>query len=169
VFAFGSGRALPAKKFRAQNRTYERNFGMLNHLQTQRQLMFDLTANYLEPLRDVFSRLAYIAGLRNTSVGKYLHDKLATIYAPGQIDQVLAKCHEELFERLLEMSLSAQEEDFRKYLKSLPGPFDENARTHKTKAMEWIPPDAPSYLKELFRSNLNVLTEILLDKKSTVR
>lgn len=142
---------------------------MLNHLQTQRQLLFDLTAHYLEPLPDIFSRLAYVSGLRNSSTGKYAHDRLATVYAPAQIDQVLAKCHEELFERLLEMSLSKQERDLRKYVNSLPGVFDENVRKLQNGAAEWIPPDAPTYLKELYRSNLKVLTEILLDNKSKAR
>jgi hypothetical protein len=142
---------------------------MLNHLQTRRQLLFDLTANYLEPLPEVFSRLAYVAGLRQTPTGKYTHDRLATVYAQAQIDEVLAKCHEELFERLLEMPLSAQEKGLRKYLSSLPGAFEENVRRYKKVAVEWIPPDAPSYLKELFASNLNVLTEILLDNKPKAR
>jgi len=142
---------------------------MLNQLQTRRQLLFDLTANYLEPLPEVFSRLAYVAGLRHTSTGKYAHDRLATVYAPAQIDQVLAKCHEELFERLLEMPLSGQEKDLRKYLSSLPGTLEENVRKYKTVAVAWIPPDAPSYLKELFSSNLNVLAEVLLDNKPKVR
>ena len=142
---------------------------MLNELQTQRQLLFDLTANYLEPLPDVFSRLAYVAGLRHSSTGTYVHDRLATVYASAQIDQVLAKCHEELFERLLEMPLAGQEKDLRKYLNSLPGSFEENVRKRKDGADEWIPVSAPSYLKELFRSNLRALTEVLLDKRSKAR
>ena len=142
---------------------------MQNHLQTQRQLLFDLTANYLEPLTDVFSRLAYLAGLRHSATGKYIHDRLAMVYAPAQIDQVLAKCHEELFERLLEMPLSAQEKDLRKFLNSLPGTFEDNVRKYRNGAEEWVPSEAPSYLKELFRSNLNALTEILLDNRSKAR
>ena len=142
---------------------------MQNHLQTQRQLLFDLTANYLEPLPDVFSRLAYLAGLRHPATGKYTHDRLAMVYAPAQIDQVLAKCHEELFERLLEMPLSTQERDLRKFLNSLPGTFEDNVRKYRNGADEWVPCEAPSYLKELFRSNLNALTEILLDNRSKAR
>ena len=111
---------------------------MQNHLQTQRQLLFDLTANYLEPLPDVFSRLAYLAGLRHPATGKYTHDRLAMVYAPAQIDQVLAKCHEELFERLLEMPLSGQEKDLRKFLNSLPGTFEDNVRKYRNGAEEWV-------------------------------
>ena len=140
---------------------------MLNHLQTQRQLLFDLIANYLEPLADSFSRLAYVAGLRNSSTGRYTHEGLASVYGVAQIDSVLSECHEELFERLLEMPLSGQERELRKHLNALPGTFEENVRKHKALAMEWIPSEAPAYLKELFCSNLNVLTEILLDSPTT--
>ena len=142
---------------------------MLDHLQTRRQILFDLTASYLEPLGGMFSRLAYIAGLREPLTGKYLHHRLATVYSPAQIDEVLAVCHEELLERLLEMPLSAQESDLRKHVTSLPGDFGKNARRCKEVAVEWIPSGAPSYLKELYRSNLNALTQILLDNKSTDR
>lgn len=142
---------------------------MLNHLQTQRQVLFDLTANYLEPLPDVFSRLAYLAGLRQVATGKYVHERLATVYAPAQINEVAAACHEELFERLLEMSLSGQERDLRMYVNSLPGDFEEKIHTCKNVVEDWIPPESPSYLKELFRSNLNALTAILLDNRSKAR
>ena len=69
----------------------------------------------------------------------------------------------------LEMSLAAQEKDLRKCVSSWPGSFDENARNCKTIAVHWIPAGAPSYLRELFCSNLNVLTEILLDRNSRAR
>jgi hypothetical protein len=160
---------ITTKKFRGHIRFWEWDFGMLNHLQTQRQLLFDLTANYLEPLPGIFSRLAYIARLRRGSTGKYVHDHLATVYPPPQIDEVLTKCHEELFERLLEMPLSGQEKDLRKFLNSLPGTLEDNARKCGNDAEEWVPSAAPSYLKELFRSNLNALTEILLDNRSKAR
>jgi len=142
---------------------------MLDHLQTRRQILFDITATYLEPLDGLFSRLAYLAGLKEPSTGRYIHDQLAAVYAPDQINLVIEQCHEEVLERLLEMSLAAQEKDLRKCVSSWPGSFDENARNCKTIAVHWIPAGAPSYLRELFCSNLNVLTEILLDRNSRAR
>jgi len=142
---------------------------MLDHLQTRRQILFDVTANDLDPLDGMFSRLAYLASLRETPGGKYTHQRLAAVYATNQIDEVIARCHEEVLERLLEMPLSTQENDLRRYLSSLPGTFDQNARSCKVLAANWIPEAAPGYLRELFCSNLNVLTEILLDKRSKAR
>jgi hypothetical protein len=44
---------------------------MLDDFQTYRQILFDLTANYLEPLDGSFARLAYLSGLWGSS-GKYV-------------------------------------------------------------------------------------------------
>jgi len=142
---------------------------MLDHLQTHRQILFDFSANYLEPLPGAFSRLAYLAELRNPATGRYVHERLATVYAPEQIDQVLARCHEEVFERLLETSLAAQQNDLRLYLGALDGSFDANVQRCRTASLNWVPAAAPSYLNELFCSNLNALTAILLDSNSKVR
>lgn len=140
---------------------------MLEHLQTNRQILFDLTANYLEPLAGAFHRLAYVSGLREPTCGKYVHDRLAAVYGAERVDEVLARCHEEVFERLLEMPLPSQESELRRYVSSMPGSFIENVQCCRGLAMRWIPPKAPSYLTELYSSNLNVLLELLLDNKTT--
>jgi hypothetical protein len=142
---------------------------MLEHFQTRGQILFDLTANYLEPLNGAYQRLAYLFSLREPSSGKYVHDRLAAVYGVEPVDQVLAHCHEEVFERLLEMPLNAQGEDLRRHISSLPGSLGENVNRCRAIADSWIPPGAPSYLKELFCSNLNALLELLLDDQTTVR
>ncbi|MGB7844918.1 MAG: hypothetical protein WBL63_04830 [Candidatus Acidiferrum sp.] len=142
---------------------------MLEHFQTRRQILFDLTANYLEPLSGAYQRLAYLFSLREPSSGKYVHDRLAAVYGVEPVDQMLAQCHEEVFERLLEMPLIAQEEDLRRHLSCLSGSFEENINRCRAIADSWIPPRAPKYLKELFCSNLNALLELLLDHKTMVR
>ncbi len=142
---------------------------MLEHLLTHQQLLFDLTANCLEPLNGAFQRLAYLSSQRDPSSGKYLHDLLSGIYGPERVDEVLARCHEEVFERLLEMPLNSQQEDLRRHLSSLPGSFEENVHRCGETATRWIPPNSPSYLKELFCSNLSALQEVLLDNQSTAR
>jgi hypothetical protein len=142
---------------------------MLEHLQTHRQILFDLTANYLEPLNSAFQRLAYLFSLRDASSGRYVHDRLATIYGAERVDEVVANCHEEVFERLLEMPLHSQQEDLRQYLSSLPGGFEKNVHDCGETARSWIPPHSPAYLKELFCSNLSALLELMLDNKPTAR
>jgi hypothetical protein len=142
---------------------------MLEHFQTHRQILFDITANYLEPLDGAFQRLAYLFSLRESSSGRYVHERLAAEYGLQPVDQLLTHCHEEVFERLLEMPLNSQGDDLRRYLTSLPGSFVENAQRCRETAKNWIPQQAPSYLKELFCSNLNALLEMLLSQKTTAR
>jgi len=142
---------------------------MLEYFQTRRQILFDLTANFLEPLNGSYQRLAYLSSLRRPSTGKYGHDQLAAVYGEDAVDQVLASCHEEVFERLLEMPLSAQADDLRRHLSSLPGSLDGNANCCREIAKSWIPPQAPGYLNELFCSNTNALLELILESKTTAR
>ena len=142
---------------------------MLDHLQIHRQILFDLTANYLERLNGAYQRLAFLSGLRGRSSDREVYDRLVTVYGSDGVDRVLAKSNEELFERLLEMPLSAQEDDLRRHVSSLPGSFVENVKNCRELAPSWVPPNAPAYLTELYSSNLDALVELLLDNTTTVR
>jgi hypothetical protein len=142
---------------------------MLEHFQTHRQILFDLTANYLDPLDGMFSRVAYLASLRDPATGRYEHERLAAMYGEQAVDQVVARCHEEMFERLLETPLRTQEEGLSRYLAKLPGSFAENIEHCRKVAGAWIPPHAPPYLTELYLSNVRALLALLLDNKTTPR
>jgi hypothetical protein len=142
---------------------------MFENLQTHRQILFDLTANYLDPLPGPFDRLAYLSGLREVSSGKYVHERLATVYGRERVDQVAAACHEEVFERLLEMPLSSQEQALRRYVESLSGTSAEKVENCGQLAASWVPPKSPSYLTELYSSNLSALLELLADSTTKVR
>ncbi len=89
---------------------------MLNQLQIHRKILYDLVVYYLEPVGSTYGRLAYLAALRDPITEKYAHEKLAAVYGEERVMKTLAKCHEELFERLLEMPLARQEEDLRTYV-----------------------------------------------------
>ena len=142
------------------------------HIQEQlrihRQILYDLALHYLEPLGRNFPRLAYLASLRDSTTNEYAHDRLAAVYGAGPVGETLGKCHEELFERLLEMSLS-QEEDLRVFIGTLPEGSQVGVRVCQERTEEWIPPGAPDYLKELFRSNVVALLEIIREGNPRVR
>jgi hypothetical protein len=142
---------------------------MLEKIQTYQQVLFDLTANYLEPMSSAFQRLAYLSSLQSDSTGKYVHTELASLYGEEPVNQVIAHCHEEVFERLLEMPLNAQGEELRLQVGSLPGTIEENAIRYKKDYRDWVPRGAPSYLRELYCSNLDVLLELLLDDRPRSR
>jgi hypothetical protein len=134
--------------------------GMLKELQIHRQILYDLVVHYLEPL-SAYGRLAYLASLRDPATGNYTHERLAAVYGEQPVAEVLSNCHEEVFERLLEMPLAQQEEDLQNYVNSLPsGKEWDHTRCEET-ARGWIPSQAPDYLRELFCSNTSALCELL--------
>lgn len=142
---------------------------MLEQFQTHQQILFDLTANYLEPLPNVYQRLAYLFSLKAAPSGKYVHEGLAQVYGAEAVHQVIAQCHEEVFEKLLEMPLNVQGEELRSFLSTLPGTIEGNAALCQKTCENSIPSQAPSYLRELYCSNLGALLELLLDDRSRAR
>jgi len=141
---------------------------MQDQLRTHRQILYDLALHHLEPLQGNFSRLAYLAALRNSCTGIYQEQTLLKAYGREPVHQALSGCHEELFERVLELPLAQQQEDLAQYLDShREGNLWNQMRAEILES--WIPSQAPEYLKELFRSNLNALLELLRGKKPRVR
>jgi hypothetical protein len=138
---------------------------MLDHLRIHQQIIYDLTVRDLEPLSGHFERLAYLAALRDTATGQYSHPHLCSTYDPGRVHEVLFKCHEELFERLLESTLAEQQEDLSMFLGRLSGDATGRIQHCLQNSESWIPPQAPDYLKQLFRSNRAVLAELLSKPK----
>jgi hypothetical protein len=162
--------AFRGKKFclrNAEPQSQARRSRMLDNLRIHSQIVYDLTVRDLEPLSGSFERLAYLAGLRDVATGEYSHPYLCTVYNPGRVHEVLFKCHEELFERLLESTLAEQQEDLLKFVESLTGDTHVRVQYCLQNSESWIPLQAPDYLKQLFRSNQTVLAELLLKQKPT--
>jgi hypothetical protein len=149
-------------------RSRAREDQMQEELRIHRQILYDLALHYLEPLTGNFARLAYLASLKNPITNIYAHDRLSAVYGQEPVAQALAKCHEELFERLLEMPLAKQEEDLRQFVGTLLEGA-EGVRSCQERVESWIPGEAPDYLKELFRSNLNALFGLLRERNPRAR
>jgi len=145
-----------------RSRTWEDQ--MHDQLRIHRQILYDLALHYLEPLNGSFSRLAYLASLKKRSSPTYEHDRLAAVYGPEPVSESLANCHEELFERLLEMPLAQQEEELQQFVGTLPEGKQEGIEICQKRIEDWIPLNAPDYLKELFRSNLTALLALLRER-----
>ena len=132
-------------------------------LQQNRRIILDFTLTTLSGIPSLFARLTYLSSLRDLSSGKYEHAGLAAIYSDEAIQQALELCHEQVFERILETPLSAQEADLRMCLESMEeGLYP--AATHWSRMESYrvlLPERAPEYLKDLFCSNLRALLEIL--------
>ena len=141
----------------------------LTQLQQNRRIIHDLTLSTLSRTPCAFSRLAYLAALRDISTNVYEHAGLAAVYPEEAVRQALEQCHQEVFERILEMPLLTQEEDLRTHLRTLPN-GSRNAATQWRRLESYralLPADSPDYLKELFCSNVRAILEILEKEPST--
>jgi len=143
----------------------------LTQLQQNRRIIQDFTETTLARISGNFARLAYIASLRDLSSGRYEHEGLTAVYPGEAVQQAVEVCHEQVFERILEMPLSAQEEDLRLCLSAMQGGL--HATVKHWQQMEsyrvLVPEKSPEYLKDLFYSNLRALLEILQEEGSKVR
>jgi hypothetical protein len=144
---------------------------MISELQQNRRVIQDFTLTTLAGISSAFSRLAYMASLRDLSSGRYEHAGLAALYPDAAIQQSLQLCHEQVFERVLETPLEAQERDLRECLEHMPGGLCATiAHWRRLEAYRVLMPERePAYLKELFCSNLRALLEILQEECSRVR
>jgi hypothetical protein len=135
----------------------------LTQLQQNRRIIHDLTISTLARIPSPFSRLAYLASLRDFSTNVYDHAGLCAVYPKTAVQQALEQCHQELFERILETPLAVQEEDVRAHLRTLPNGSRRAAaqwrRLESYRAL--LPAESPEYLKELFCSNVRAILEIL--------
>jgi hypothetical protein len=161
---YGANEEVPAAEQLREQRSR-----MQEQLRIHRQILYDLALHYLEPLNGSFSRLAYLASLKQASSQTYAHDRLAAVYGPEPVNESLSNCHEELFERLLEMPLAQQEEDLRQFVGTLPEGKEEGLEICEKRIEDWIPLKAPDYLKELFRSNLNALLAMQRERNPKAR
>lgn len=141
----------------------------LSKLQQNRRVVQDFTLNTLAGIDGPFARLVYVASLRDLSSGRYEHQGLAALYPEESVQQALELCHEQIFERILEMPLEKQLEDLRNCLGAMEGGV-------ATVVSHWqqlepyrmlLPENAPDYLRELFCSNLRALLEILHEQCSS--
>ncbi len=141
----------------------------LTQLQQNRRIIHDLTLSTLARISSLFSRLAYLASLRDLSTNVYEHPGLSAVYPQEAVRQALEQCHQELFERILETPLVVQEEDLRVHLRTLPnGARSAAAQWRRLEAYRaLLPAGSPDYLKELFCSNVRAILEILEKEPST--
>ena len=142
---------------------------MITQLQQNSRIIQDFTLTTLAGIPGEFSRLTYMASLRDLSSGKYEHAGLAVLYPDEAIQQALNLCHEQIFERVLENPLARQEADLKQCLQRMPGGLCGTlAHWRRLEAYRVLMPErAPGYLKELFCSNLRALLEILQEECST--
>ncbi len=130
----------------------------------------DFTSRTLAVIPSDFGRLCYVSSLKDSLTGRYQHDGLMDVYSEDSVQEALGQCHEELFSRILETPLPEQERDLRKC-------FDMNSDRLSSFVDGWLkdksfqvmcPEGLPTYLKDLFCSNLAALLAICSSQRVTV-
>lgn len=141
----------------------------LERFQQNRRVIEDFTERTLAAIPGEFARLLYVASLRDLASGRYCHEGLTAVYPEEAVQQALEHCHQELFIRILEMSLAQQEWDLRACLGSLEGNFWEVVA--RWRELEFyrclVPLGIPDYLQELFRSNVRALLGLMEEERAT--
>lgn len=141
----------------------------LTRLQRNRRIVQDFTLTTLAAIPSLYGRLAYLASLRDLSSGRYHHDGLAALYPAEAIQEAVALCHEQVFERVLETPLARQEDDLRACLSAMEDglrPAIEHWQRMETFRV-LLPENPPDYLRDLFCSNLRALLAILQKEYSS--
>lgn len=134
-----------------------------------RRVIEDFTSRTLAVIPSDFGRLYYVSSLKDSVTGRYQHDGLADMYSEDSVEEALGQCHEELFSRILETPLPEQERDLRECLGTSGNRFwtfvDSWQRDKSFQTM--CPAELPTYLKDLFCSNLAALLAIFSSQRVT--
>ena len=121
----------------------------------------ELTFTYLPTS---FSRLAFLASVRDTYTGRYLHEGWAMQSSPEQVHEILRRTHEEIFNLVLKMSFKTLCGELKGYLET----FESLAQ--QTMALwveletyrDMIPAGVSRLSKALFLSQIKIALKALL-------
>ena len=125
-------------------------------------------SQWLAEIDSDVGRLVYVSMLRDVSAARYCHPALEGVYSPPAVDQALFYCHEELFEKVLGHSLELLERDLRTYFAGIDAsPEQIAARWLELEfARMFVPLGVPSYLRDLFLSNMTVVLKLVAARRT---
>src|SRR5579863_10633010 len=139
----------------------------LERFQQSRAVIEDFSSQTLAAISSNYGRLYYVSSLKDSDSGRYEHDGLASLYPEGAVQAALSHCHEELFSRILETPLREQERDLRACLGSAGDQYWDVVKNwlENRYFQKMCPEGLPSYLCDLFCSNLGALLAVFTSKK----
>jgi len=123
----------------------------------------DVQTRTLDQMEGRFSRLIYLASLRDHNTGRYHHYGLEARHPADAVDDGLRRCHAAVFEDLIELTLEEQTQDLLAFFESLK---EEKARLvevwDRLRSYKILPPeDCHLLARELFDSNMVIILRIL--------
>jgi hypothetical protein len=129
------------------------------------RLMRDFEQRTLKEMHGHFSRLIYLASLRDYNTGWYRHYGLETRHSSQAVNEGLHRCHVKMFEEIVAMSLKEQTEELLNFFESLR---EEPSRLveawERLRAYQVLPPeDALPLARVLFNKNVELMLKLLKD------
>jgi len=126
-------------------------------------LVRDFEDRTLSALKEHFSRLVYLASLRDYNTGRYHHYGLESLHPPEAVDEALRRCHSKVFEVLIGLSLKEQTQDLLDFFASLK---EDKTRLveawQRLRSYQVVPPENCHPLaRELFDKNIEILLRVL--------
>jgi hypothetical protein len=126
-------------------------------------LVRDFEERTLAGMEGRFSRLVYLASLRDYNTGRYHHYGLESRYALEAVDEGLHHCHVRVFEDLVALPLREQTEDLLNFFESLK---EDKTRLvlvwKRLKSYQILAPESCHPLaRELFDKNIEIMLRIL--------
>ncbi len=135
----------------------------LERFHQSQRIIDDFTSTTLAAIPGDFGRLVHIATLRDLISGQYKHEGLETLYSAPAVHEALYYCHEEIFQKILEIPLERQERLLRSFFGGLEGDASEIAgRWLELDVYRMLVPlGTPEYLRDLFYSNFRLLLDLI--------
>jgi hypothetical protein len=111
----------------------------------------------------VFGRLVYISSLRDPNSGAYRHYGFSQRFSESVADKTIGRSHLNVFMDWLCFSLEQQKADLETYFETVEGDKETilvNWRTWPPH-MNWIPAQSRTVDRELFRSDLEIVLDLI--------
>lgn len=128
----------------------------------------DLEFRTLAKIGGDFSRLIYLASMRDYNTGEYHHDGLAREFTESLARKALASCHREVFRRLVLSSVKELVGELENYVRSNGSTVSEFVRVWEKlhPYIVAVPMDCSPLTARFFASNIRAALAILQCRQS---
>ena len=129
------------------------------------RLIQDFEQRTLKEMHGQFSRLIYLASLRDYNTGRYHHYGLETRHPSPAVHEGLHRCHVKIFDAVVAMPLQEQTEELLNFFETLrEDPSCLVETWERLRAYQILPPeDALPLARTLFDKNIEVMLKVLKD------